>query len=222
MITPPRGLNKSGVACFFSLNHLINSHDCYFWTLTFPDVIPDFAAGERHRELLKRLRDDARSGVSPSLCGVRVVEAHPGGHGLHYHWVLAGRYPIRRLLARARAAGFGRVSVDPCVCTPLVAPYLCKYLLKGDRLHGVRMWANIGTWQGVGARDMEMDSSSLRVFRDAFRHARVVLGKARGPAFNFAKVEQRKYENSDTTEGDVAASAFDSLTGRFLREGDPY
>jgi len=221
MNTPPRGLNKSGMAFWFSLNHLIANYECYLWTLTFPDVIPDFAAGERHRVLLYKLSHDARAGRSPALCGVRVVEAHPGGHGLHYHWVLAGRYPVRRLLARGRESGFGRISVDSRPCTPLVAPYLCKYLLKGDRLHGVRMWANIGAWQGVGTRDIEVDSGSIRVFRDNFRHARF-MGKSRSVAFNYAKVKQREYDTSQTTERDVEGSAFDSLTGRVLRENEPF
>lgn len=201
---------------------IIEKHECYFWTLTTPDTIPDYAYGERHRVLLYKLAHDARDGLCPPVCGVRVVEAHPGGHGLHYHWVLAGRFPIRRLLVRTREAGFGRVDVDPKPCTPLLAPYLCKYLLKGDRLHGVRMWANIGTWDGVRTRDIEVDSSSSSVFRNAFRHARDSLGKTRGAAFNFAKVAQSDYNDSFTTEADTAASSFDSLTGRLLRKGDPF
>jgi len=219
---PPKGLTKSGIACWWSLINIIEKHECYFWTLTFPDVIPDYAAGLRHSELLTWLRYDASRGRCPPVCGVRVVEAHPGGHGLHYHWVLAGRFPIRRLLARAEQVGFGRIDVDPKPCTPLLASYLCKYLLKGDRLHGVRMWANIGTWDGVRTRDIQVDSSGSRVFRDAFRHARDSLGKNRGAAFNFAKVAQQDYNDSFTTESDIAASAFDPLTGRLLREGDPF
>jgi len=219
---PPRGLNKSGIACWWSLTNLIEKYECYLWTLTFPDVIPDYAAGERHGSLLKYLAADARDGFSPPVRGVRVVEAHPGGHGLHYHWVLAGRFPIRRLLARAKQTGFGRIDVDPKPCTSLLAPYLCKYLLKGDRLHGVRMWANLGAWGGVRTRDVEVDSSSSRVFRDAFRHARDSLGKNRGAAFNFAKVAQQDYNDSFTTEADIATSSFDPLTGRLLREGVPF
>jgi len=220
-MTPPRGLTKSGIACWWSIKNLIEKHECYLWTLTCSDTLPDFAYGYRHSRLLQSLNDDRRRyGVTP-VCGVRVVEEHPDGHGLHYHWVLAGRYPIRRLLARGKQSGFGRISVHPNPCGVAVAPYLCKYLLKNDKLHGVRMWANIGTWEGVGARDIEVDSNSCRVFRDAFRHAKA-LGKNRGQAYNFAKVTQRDYDFSTLDETDLAASSYDSLTGRILRQGEPF
>jgi len=220
-MTPPRGLTRSGIACWWSLKNLIEQHECYLWTLTCADSPPDYAYGIRHGNLLKYLRDDTRDYCIPPICGVRVVEAHPGGHGLHYHWVLAGRYPIRRLLARGKQVGFGRIDVHPEPCTPLVAPYLCKYLLKGDKLHGVRMWANIGTWQGVGARDIEMDSNSCRVFRDHYRHA-VGAGKGRAVAFNEARVMQQRYEHSVPDERATHTTAFDTLTGRLVRSQDPY
>jgi len=210
---PPRGATRSSVACWWSIKNLIEKYECYFWTLTCPDSPPDYSYGERHRELLKRLRDDARDYGVPPVCGVRVVEAHPGGHGLHYHWVLAGRLPIRRVLARGKQVGFGRISVDSRPCTPAVAPYLCKYLIKGDRLHGVRMWANIGTWDGVGVRDIQVDSDSVRVFGDHYRHARS-LGRTHAASFGYAKVQQRKYELNETDRLTADYVSFDPSTGR--------
>jgi len=196
---PPLGLTKSGVACWWSLKNLIDSGPCYLWTFTTADTHPDYVYGFMHRELLKYLNNDTMAGRFPVINGVRVIEEHPGGHGLHFHWVVRGKLPVHRVRYRAERAGFGRINVDPEPCTPLVAPYLCKYLLKNSKLHGVRMWANIGAWEGVKTRDIEVDSNSSRVFRDNFRHARA-MGKTRGAAFNFAKVEQFAYDNDFTEQ----------------------
>jgi len=190
---PPLGLRSSGVACWWSIRNLIAAHSpCYLWTFTTPVVYPDFYYGHFHSKLLRLCTVDAIAGRMPPVRAVRVIEEHPGGHGLHFHWVAAGRLPVERLRYRAQQSGFGRIHVHPDPCSKYAANYLAKYLVKNDRLHGVRMWANIGAWDGTQTRDIECVSDGVRVFRDAFRHARG-LGKSRAVAFNEGKVAQMAY-----------------------------
>lgn len=124
--------------------------------------------------------------------GVKVVEEHPGGHGLHFHWAIKGRIPIHRLLSLGRKCGFGRINVHPDPCTEKVASYLAKYLTKNEKIHGLKVWSCLGSYSGVRCQDLEFLSPSKLVFREAYREA-IAAGKGRGPAFNHAKKVQMHY-----------------------------
>ena len=195
---PQLGLTKSGVACWWSINRLIETRSpCHLWTLTVKSVYPDSYYGNMHRNLMRSLRDDVRAGRMDKNCwgGVRVTEISPKGHGLHIHWIIAGRIPIRLILRRATEAGFGRIHVDPRPVTPLAANYLAKYLNKrhGQLNDGIRKWACIGNYDGVKTRDVQFESKSADVFRAAFREE-IARGVHKHVAFARAKIAQRKYD----------------------------
>lgn len=207
---PPMGLNSSGVACWFSIVHLIldassRGIPCYMWTLTFADVVPDSWAGNMHSKLVKYMRDSVRSGAISEFAGVRVVEEHPGGHGLHYHWVIRGKLALSEVRKNAKRAGFGHVFIARDVKGRFrvvdagAAAYLAKYLNKNEKLHGVRAWACIGTYEGTKTRDVSFDSDSTRVFRHAFEAAKQA-GKPRGVCYNAGVLAQRRFDSGDETD----------------------
>lgn len=183
---PPNGLTRSGVACWWSILNLIQGSaergvPCYMWTLTFKKVYPDSWCGNMHRRLVSLLALDSKRGHLGNVpfAGVRVSEVHPGGHGIHFHWIVAGRLPLSRVRERARQCGFGFVfiardergrfrKVDAGA-----AGYVAKYLGKGDKLRGVRSWACIGDYDGTKTKDIEFDSQQNRVFREAYRTAKL-------------------------------------------------
>jgi len=193
----PVNLNASGIACWWSIRNLITTNPgrCHFWTLTFKDAVSDAQASNMHRELMRDINHAVRSFEWPAgWGGVKVAEAHPGGHGIHFHWVINGVIPIRTLNRIAAKWGFGRIQVDKQPATPALANYLAKYLTKkSDKLHGIRKWGCIGNYSGVRARDIEFDSPSINVFRGALREA-VSAGKPKGAAFLYAMKKQQEFD----------------------------
>jgi len=184
---PPNGLTRSGIACWWSILNLINDAKlqgipCYMWTLTFAKVYPDSWCGNMHRNLVRALGDDAKAGYlgKNGFAGVRVTEVHPNGHGIHFHWIIRGRIPLGRVRMRAKQCGFGHVFIarDERNRFRMVdagaAGYVAKYLSKGDKLAGVRSWACIGDYNGTKTVDIEFDSAQNRIFRAAYRTAKLV------------------------------------------------
>jgi len=172
------------------------------WTLTFKECHPDSWCGNMHQRLVRALGDDAKrhpSAFPNGFGGVRVVEDHPGGHGLHYHWIVRGRLPLHRVRERAIASGFGHVFIARDENRRFrkvdegAAGYVAKYLTKGSRLVGVRTWANIGDYEGVKTRDIEFDSTSNRVFRQAYRTAKLA-GANPQLCYSEAVIKQRAWE----------------------------
>jgi len=157
-------LPRSALACYWSISHLVRSSSfCSFWTITAVEVMPDSWFGQAHINLIRAMSNAARSGRIPrNWGGVRVFEPHPGGHGLHAHWVMRGRMPWDVVQDLAKSVGLGRVHVSPKKVTVKSAGYLALYLSKSDKLRGVRQWANIGTYDGIGKRDIVQDSERIR------------------------------------------------------------
>jgi len=147
--------------------HLIRvASPCHLWTHTTPDVIPDKWFGIRHSRLVTNIRNASRAGSIPANWGgVRVFEIHPGGHGLHAHWVMRGYMDWHVVSDCAKRAGFGRVHVDPKPVTKKTAYYLANYLAPSADLFGVRRWANIGTYDGIGGRDLEITSNRIEAIK---------------------------------------------------------
>lgn len=221
---PPAGLNRSGVACWFSIKGLIESAHacgipCYLWTLTFADVVPDSWAGNMHSRLVAYMRNSVRDGHIPEFAGVRVVEEHPGGHGLHYHWVLRGKVSLAVVRSNAKRAGFGHVFIARDSNRRFrkvdvgAAGYLAKYLTKNEKLHGVRSWACIGTYEGSKTRDIEFASKSVDVFRTAYAEAKF-NGLPRASCFNAGIIAQRRHDACDDTGGDGCFRPRSDATGR--------
>jgi len=183
-------LPRSALACWWSITHLIRETEaqgshCYLWTITCGQVVPDHWFGQMHSVMVRNVGDAARRGTQSSAGGtipqnwggVRVFEAHPGGHGLHAHWVMRHRMDWHVVKDCALRAGLGpRIHVDFKPCRLATAYYLAMYLLKGDKLRGLRAWANIGTYDGIGGRDIELDSARIRAIRQ-WRARYVAEGK---------------------------------------------
>lgn len=196
----PEFATRSAFACWWSIIRLVeqNPGDCFLWTLTFKEVWPDNYCSNMHANLLLAIKNEERSGRWPSdWGGVKVVEEHPGGHGLHFHWVIKGRIPIEKLLVLSRRAGFGRINVHPDPCGLAVAGYLAKYLTKNDKIHGLKSWSCIGHYDGVKCKDLEYLQPSKVVFRQAYQEA-ISSGKTRGMAFIHAKKVQHDYIHNES------------------------
>jgi len=187
--------SKSAVACFMSIRKLIAEHpeNVWFWTLTFPEVMPYNYAGNSHRNLMLDMAHAQRDGKLPLWGGIKVAEEHTSGHGLHFHWLITPRLPIRELLPLTRKNGFGRVHVHPDPASPKTASYLVKYLCKGGNLPSIRRWACIGNFNGVRVQDIEISSPSVDTYRQAFREA-LAAGKPKGAAMVHAKQQQRNFD----------------------------
>jgi len=203
---PPHGLTRSGVACWWSIMRLIETYHaqnipCFLWTLTTSTPLPDSYYGNMHSMLMSKMRDAVRSGDLKSWGGVRVIEPHPGGHGLHFHWVMHGFMPVHVIRKLATACGFGRIDVNPDPVSNRVASYLAKYLVKSRKdssdVFGVRRWACIGDYDGVKTNDVVDESISAQIFRGFYRNA-IEQGAPKAVAFGIARVEQarwKKYAN---------------------------
>jgi len=194
------------------------------WTLTFAKVYPDSWCGNMHALLVRKLGDDAKAGyMGPhGFSGVRVTEVHPGGHGIHFHWIMRGRLPLHRVRKRAKECGFGHIFIARDERNRFrkvdegAAGYVAKYLTKGDKLAGVRSWACIGSYDGTKTKDIEFDSQQNRVFRSAYRTAKLA-GAVPSLCFQAAVLASRNYaHNADDRDkvggvgrleaGDVGAS----------------
>lgn len=181
------------------------------WTLTFAKVYPDSWCGNMHAELVRLLGDACRErkGVRSRtpFGGVRVTEVHPNGHGIHFHWIIRGRLSLALVRKCAKKAGFGHVFIARDTSGRFravdggAAGYVAKYLSKGDKLTGTRAWACIGDYNGTKTRDIEFDSQSNRVFREAYREAKLA-GAVAPLCFAAAKIAQRKFDHfSDVRDG---------------------
>lgn len=203
---PPTGLNRSGIACWWSIMRLIETYSekeipCFLWTITTSTPLPDSYYGNMHSTLMSKMRDSARSGELDSWGGVRVIEPHPGGHGLHFHWVMHGFMQVQVIRRLATASGFGRIDVSPDPVSNKVASYMAKYLVKSRKgstdVFGVRRWACIGDYDGVKTNDIVDESISAQIFRGFYRNA-IAQGAPKAVAFGIARTEQsrwRRYSN---------------------------
>lgn len=205
---PPAGLSRSGIACWWSIINLIRDSNakgikCYMWTLTFKEVYPDSWCGNMHARLVRAVGDEMRKtahGKRIGFGGVRVTEVHPNGHGIHFHWIIRGKLSLALVRKCAAASGFGHVFIARDKNNRFravddgAAGYVAKYLTKGDKLAGTRAWACIGDYEGTKTIDIEFDSESNRVFRQAYREAKLA-GSPRPLCFQAGKLAQRKFDH---------------------------
>lgn len=157
-----------------------------------------------HRRLVTHLNNDAKRKpqcFSHGFGAVRVTEVHPGGHGIHFHWIVRGRINLEWMRYRGRQCGFGHLFIarDHNARFRAVdagaAGYLAKYLVKSEKLHGVRQWACIGDFKGTQTRDVLFDSRQNRMFRLRYAEAKA-LGKPRPICWMFAMVKTRQWEHN--------------------------
>jgi len=152
----------------------------YLWTLTLPELAPDYYIGACRQRLLRTLSNEHRDGRFPKWGGTRVVEVHPGGHGLHDHMPLSFCRGLvsnhctveRKFRQMAHEAGYGRIHRHPEPATVWASIYLAGYLNSkedGELDQGARRWANVGSYEGVKCKDIIYESETISVFRRAFQ-----------------------------------------------------
>jgi len=164
-------MKKSHCAFQFSVNRLFDSFKkVYMWTLTWKSVMPDFRYGLLFHQFMREL-NDRHGGL---LMGLRVVEVHPGGHGLHYHLLLNMRVSIRLVQKIGKKYGIGHCWVTPC--NRESAYYIGKYLSKESPLSkGMRRWGTIGGFKQSRVNDIQIDSTFHRNMAKVFGGMKVSL-----------------------------------------------
>jgi hypothetical protein len=112
----------------------------FLWTFTFAWHTDRHAAAKawNHFMALARAR-----GIE--LRCLRVFEVHPGGHGIHIHFVTPDWWHVNRIRSVAKRAGFGRIDVQKITADR--AGYVLKYIRKQKRhaaLKGAHRWRACG------------------------------------------------------------------------------
>lgn len=121
-------LEVKKIRCADTLQELIGSGRCVFFTLTTPDVVDIHEIRRRWRNLRNWLVRKLGKGTFY----VMNYEIHPNGHGWHIHSVWNRFIPLNHIRDRIRIAGFGRVDVR-AVTNSQVSDYLTKHALKAYR-----------------------------------------------------------------------------------------
>jgi len=152
-------MRKSAVAFRFSVDRFFECFPkVYFWTITWKSVMPDF----RYPLLFRQFMTELCHRHGGLLYGLRVIEVHPGGHGLHYHLIVNLRMGIRLVRAIGKKYGIGFCWVTQCYKKE-DAYYLGKYLSKDSELSpGMRRWGTIGGFTPSRVRDLHVDSTFHR------------------------------------------------------------
>lgn len=169
-------LNKRKAAFLLTCDRLFKQDDgvrarrVYMWTFTFAKVISDEVAMKcwNHLNVLLTRRYKPTGGCP----GVRVVEVHPGGHGLHFHALIARRLDVSEVRKLAIRAGFGRIHVQKCKQS--AAAYCAKYLTKKDDglKKGARRWGMVAGFKGTRVKDIVVEST----LAENCRRVRQVVG----------------------------------------------
>jgi len=142
-------MNKSEYACRDTISALPG--DLRLWTFTLRHCIEPKIATKAWRRLLDHH-------LKPlGFAGVRVFETHPGGHGLHVHFVCNKFISVNRVRHAVAGSLFGRIHV--CQIDKKSAGYVAKYLTKSRRsglLKGVRLWATVGLPRAFATRTIDV------------------------------------------------------------------
>jgi len=142
----------------------VEGRKLYFMTVTMPDTPSTKEFSRRWTNLCRKLQ---RKGVR----GIRVYEPHPGGHGLHIHFLTDVRIDWGWFWEAAEKCGCGRVDGQQCdidASTPeRLGGYLAKYLGKQFRCkqyRGLRRWACFG-WKGTRVSAIKVTSPAIECFQ---------------------------------------------------------
>ncbi len=156
---------KRSAAMQCTLKTLCGEGDVYFWTLTTPDYVDDVPElAKRWNHFLTILRREWKG--PKKVHGVRVYEKHPGGHGLHIHFVVNCWLSVHLVRQWAAIAGFGRVHAvkwheQGSDGGEALNRYLQKYLSKGRtaEFKGVRLYSTFGM-RGIATRQCDIEVKS--------------------------------------------------------------
>jgi len=173
MISSPFPPTKPQAAFCLSVDRLFSSCDkVYYWTFTFKNTLPDWGYAASWQGFTREMGHQHGRNF---FC-LRVIEAHPGGHGLHYHALLNRRLNIHMVERIGAQYGMGYCFVERATRESMW--YLAKYLGKeGDRLFGVRKWWKIGPFCHVKWSDIQIESEFLNAYRQIRKGRKVSIGE---------------------------------------------
>lgn len=156
-------MTKSEVAFRMSAARLFEENrKVYFWTFTFTEIWEDWVYSRQWARFWRAFCDSTNFFIG----GLKVVELHPGGHGIHYHCLLNKRLPVSEIRRIGKRFGVGRVHV--VAANKGAGEYLAKYLSKretGLSKH-IRKWSTVGGFEGVKVANIEVDTDFVRKLRD--------------------------------------------------------
>jgi hypothetical protein len=178
---------KSKCACEFSIERIENP---YLWTFTLPVWLEPKTAAALWTGLA---RDLARKF---GMCGIRVFEPHPKGHGLHVHAVVSGWFPVGLVRYCTALHGWGRIHA--CKIKKGEGVYIAKYLSKSKRNEGwkgIRLWGAFGQknardWKPSKVKDIECISPTIDLYRKFAAHVNPTSRSARHKLWKRAQLVQ--------------------------------
>jgi len=165
-----------------------NQRYVYMWTFTLRGVVAVRLASKMWNLLFTKV-------LRPiGFFGVRVYELHPGGHGLHVHFVTPTRFPVQVVRAAMKAGLVGRFwgRVHVRRRRSSAAHYVTKYVSKAARcgaFKGVRIWA-------CHAFDKAQQSLVCNIVCDSMlgRIVRFIRGQLAGCDSSFIHDRKRQFE----------------------------
>lgn len=133
----------------------------YFWTLTTVDEVTDpKEISRRWNSFLTVLRREYKG--TDKIRGLRLYEMHPGGHGIHVHFVINRFIHVNVVRRIAQATGWGRIhAVSWDEKRGDIATYLKKYLFKSRDVDwcGTRVYSTFGL-KGIATRQSDIEITS--------------------------------------------------------------
>jgi len=166
-------VDRSTAAFMHTVKPLFGYGKVYFWTFTFKKCLSDDGAMFAWQLFLNQWR----AYYEGRVCGVRVVEVHAGGHGLHFHCLITCRCSIHIVKRIACRFGFGRIGVVEADEGSMY--YLALYLRKErEKMPGRRTWAAFGAIRTTRVHDVEVISAFHNRLRCA-RRAKLFAGQGR-------------------------------------------
>lgn len=141
-----------------------NSNNVYFWTFTFPRKYNIWEASSAFNPISKKIKNEYGR-----IQGLRAMEWHETGHGLHHH-VLVNKYlKIRAIKEYARRCGFGRIHVREA--DKGAVDYIANYLGKQhSNFHGCHQWATLGKGWATTKNGVFLDSDAANAMRACYRY----------------------------------------------------
>lgn len=167
-------------ALVFSMERLASvTGELYQWLFTFKDVHCLW----HYPQIWHRFQFDLEHHVPVGCLGIRVLELHPGGHGVHYHCAFSDRIDARSVWRVARKHGMNWISGKRWHGPPeTLGLYLAKYLGKGFKRRlpvQIRRWGGIFGMPCCRVGDVRTDE----VWSIPLRYALKFWGHGRGGAF---------------------------------------
>lgn len=195
-------MTKTELAFKWSAESLYEAYPkIYFWTFTFIECMPDWYYPNCWKGFARELHNQ----YGGTIKGLRVIEMHPDGHGLHFHCLINQRVSCGHLRKIGARFGLGRNHVRMSKDAERDIEYCAKYLAKQIRrpfYAKMQKWGTIGGFRGVRLKDIRIDSPFTRAVHDICR----LLCEPRLPYPIYKRLE-KDFDDEEWTDADLAEAA---------------